>query len=116
MDITTDGLGFMLIVGLLTWLPFVYSLQARYLVFNQLELGPSVTALIFLVNLSGYYIFRVANGEKDQFRKGQNPKSKCSSYFCLACITEPFARLEVFGHEKRFQITYRRVVGLVTSS
>jgi delta14-sterol reductase len=79
MDITTDGLGFMLIVGLLTWLPFVYSLQARYLVFNQLELGPKMTVLIIIVNLLGYYIFRAANGEKDQFRKGQNPNSKYSS-------------------------------------
>ncbi len=34
MDITTDGFGFMLSVGDLTWVPFVYSLQARYLAFT----------------------------------------------------------------------------------
>lgn len=29
MDITTDGFGFMLCFGDLSWVPFVYSLQAR---------------------------------------------------------------------------------------
>lgn len=32
MDITTDGFGFMLAFGDLAWVPFTYSLQARYLV------------------------------------------------------------------------------------
>ncbi|KAI8986073.1 ERG4/ERG24 ergosterol biosynthesis protein [Trametes punicea] len=75
MDITSDGFGFMLSVGDLAWVPFVYSLQARYLVWNQIELGPFYTALIFAVNLVGYYIFRAANGEKNDFRNGRNPKN-----------------------------------------
>ncbi|KIM78549.1 hypothetical protein PILCRDRAFT_824465 [Piloderma croceum F 1598] len=75
MDITTDGFGFMLSVGDLAWVPFVYSLQARYLVFKPVELGPIWTAAVFLVNLSGYYIFRGANGEKNDFRNGRNPKN-----------------------------------------
>ena len=29
MDITTDGFGYMLAFGDLTWVPFTYSLQAR---------------------------------------------------------------------------------------
>ena len=32
MDITTDGFGFMLAFGDLAWVPFTYTLQARYLV------------------------------------------------------------------------------------
>ncbi len=32
MDITTDGFGYMLCFGDLAWVPFIYSLQARYLV------------------------------------------------------------------------------------
>ena len=76
MDITSDGFGFMLAVGDLAWVPFIYSLQARYLVFNQIELGPIKTALIVAVNLLGYYIFRDANGEKNDFRNGRNPKSR----------------------------------------
>jgi hypothetical protein len=31
MDITSDGFGFMLAFGDLAWVPFTYSLQARYL-------------------------------------------------------------------------------------
>ncbi|CAK5269380.1 unnamed protein product, partial [Mycena citricolor] len=75
MDITSDGFGFMLSVGDLAWVPFVYSLQARYLVFNPIVLGPWLTAAIFLVNGLGYYIFRAANGEKNDFRNGKNPKN-----------------------------------------
>ncbi len=78
MDITTDGFGFMLAVGDLCWVPLVYSLQARYLVFNQVELGPVWTAAIVVVNFLGYYIFRAANGEKDNIRNGRNPKSSQS--------------------------------------
>ena len=80
MDITTDGFGFMLAVGDLAWVPFVYSLQARYLVFNQIELGPVKTAAIIFVNLAGYYIFRSANGEKNDFRNGRNTKSTLSVF------------------------------------
>lgn len=76
MDIITDGFGFMLAVGDLTWVPFVYSLQARYLVFKQIELGPVGTAGVLGLNLLGYYIFRNANGEKNDFRNGRNPKSE----------------------------------------
>lgn len=76
MDITSDGFGFMLAVGDLTYVPFVYTLQARYLVFSPVELGPIWTVAIILVNLLGYYIFRDANGEKNDFRNGKNPKSE----------------------------------------
>ena len=31
MDITTDGFGFMLVFGDLVWVPFTYTMQARYL-------------------------------------------------------------------------------------
>ncbi|KAJ7139465.1 ERG4/ERG24 ergosterol biosynthesis protein [Mycena epipterygia] len=75
MDITTDGFGFMLSVGDLTWVPFVYSLQARYLVFHPIELGPMWTAAVLLLNLAGLHIFRAANTEKNDFRRGANPKN-----------------------------------------
>lgn len=79
MDITTDGFGFMLSIGDLAWVPFVYSLQARYLVFNQVELGTFLTVLVFALHSVGYYIFRSANGEKNDFRNGRNPKSTFST-------------------------------------
>ncbi|EGN94675.1 hypothetical protein SERLA73DRAFT_187724 [Serpula lacrymans var. lacrymans S7.3] len=90
MDITTDGFGFMLSVGDLTWVPFVYSLQARFLVFRPVELGSGLyqyfdnesqiprylgVLSILFVNALGYWIFREANGEKNDFRNGKNPKN-----------------------------------------
>jgi delta14-sterol reductase len=77
MDITTDGFGYMLAAGDLFWVPFTYSLQARYLAFRPVELGPIRTAAVLAVNLLGYYIFRDSNGEKNDFRNGKNPKSTC---------------------------------------
>ena len=76
MDITTDGFGFMLAVGDLSWVPFTYSLQARYLAFEHVELGRVGTAIVVVVALTGYWIFRSANGEKNDFRNGRNPKSR----------------------------------------
>jgi hypothetical protein len=39
MDITTDGFGFMLCFGDLSWVPFVYSLQARYVLVGVFRVG-----------------------------------------------------------------------------
>ena len=75
MDITTDGFGYMLSVGDLVWVPFVYSLQARYLAWNPIELGGLWTSAIFVLHGLGYHIFRSANGEKSEFRNGRNPKN-----------------------------------------
>ncbi|EIW65735.1 hypothetical protein TREMEDRAFT_41207 [Tremella mesenterica DSM 1558] len=75
MDITTDGFGFMLAFGDLTWVPFTYGLQARYLAFTPVHLGWARSAGIIALEVIGQYIFRVANNEKDQFRKGKNPKN-----------------------------------------
>ncbi|KAJ7104055.1 ERG4/ERG24 ergosterol biosynthesis protein [Mycena belliarum] len=75
MDITTDGFGFMLSVGDLAWVPFVYCLQARFLVFSPIVMGPLFAAAVVAVNMTGYYIFRTANAEKNDFRNGKNPKN-----------------------------------------
>ena len=68
IDITTDGFGFMLAFGDLVWLPFIYSLQARYLAVYPLHLGLSGIALVLAPQAVGYYIFRSANNEKNRFR------------------------------------------------
>ncbi|KAL7421779.1 erg24, C-14 sterol reductase [Cryptotrichosporon argae] len=75
MDITTDGFGFMLSFGDLTWVPFTYGLQARYLAFNPVHLGATASAVITAIELAGLYIFRVSNNEKGAFRNGRNPKN-----------------------------------------
>jgi len=72
MDITTDGFGFMLAFGDLTWVPMTYSLQARYLVDYPTHLSWWVVALIISLKCLGMYIFRASNGQKDTFRR--NPE------------------------------------------
>lgn len=72
MDITTDGFGFMLAFGDLVWLPFIYSLQARYLAVYPVHLGLTGILGVLVVQGFGYYIFRGANNEKNRFRT--NPK------------------------------------------
>ncbi|SCZ95265.1 BZ3500_MvSof-1268-A1-R1_Chr11-2g03393 [Microbotryum saponariae] len=79
MDITTDGFGFMLSVGDLLWVPFTYSTSARYLALHPNDLGPVKTVLIIALQFLGYWIFRSSNSEKNEFRKGNNPKSECTS-------------------------------------
>ena len=79
MDVVSDGFGFMLSFGDLAWVPFLYSLQARYLAFHHYELDtPSLVAVVGL-QVIGYWIFRASNGEKNDFRNGKNPKSKLSA-------------------------------------
>lgn len=72
MDITTDGFGFMLAFGDLAWLPFIYSLQARYLSVYPVHLGLWGIAGILAVQALGYSIFRGANNEKNRFRTNPN--------------------------------------------
>uniref|UniRef100_A0A7R9WMQ5 Delta(14)-sterol reductase n=1 Tax=Craspedostauros australis TaxID=1486917 RepID=A0A7R9WMQ5_9STRA len=75
MDITTDGFGFMLAFGDMAWLPFTYSLQARYLVKHDPHLSATALAGILLLHVLGYCIFRGANGQKDAFRRDPNGPS-----------------------------------------
>ncbi len=72
MDITTDGFGFMLTFGDLVWLPFTYSLQARYLAVHPVSLGFWGCLGVVAVQGLGYYIFRAANNEKNRFRTNPN--------------------------------------------
>lgn len=72
MDIVTDGFGHMLCFGDLAWVPFTYSIQAKYLVYHDPHLSYVHLAVIVAVHVLGYSIFRGANGQKDAFRR--NPK------------------------------------------
>lgn len=72
MDITTDGFGFMLCFGDLSWVPFTYALQTKYLCYHPVYLNFFVMVLCSTLVVVGYVIFRGANSEKDRFRS--NPK------------------------------------------
>lgn len=76
MDLTTDGFGFMLAFGDLTWVPFTYSLQARYLTLNPVSLSSSSMAGVVTLFGVGYYIFQGSNSQKSQFRQGKLPQLK----------------------------------------
>jgi delta14-sterol reductase len=78
MDITTDGFGFMLVFGDLVWVPFTYSLQARYLSIYPEDLSFEFLFFCISLNLIGLYIFRNANSEKNAFRS--NPSSEYVSH------------------------------------
>uniref|UniRef100_A0A8C0FY75 Delta(14)-sterol reductase LBR n=1 Tax=Bubo bubo TaxID=30461 RepID=A0A8C0FY75_BUBBB len=78
MDITRDGFGFMLAFGDLVWVPFVYSLQAFYLVDHPIAISWPVAAAITILNGIGYYIFRSANSQKNNFRR--NPADPKLAY------------------------------------
>jgi len=75
MDIINDGFGFMLAFGDICWVPFTYSLQARYLVENDGVQGPLALSLVCALNILGYCIFRGANGQKDAFRRDPSDPS-----------------------------------------
>ncbi|KAM3432781.1 hypothetical protein NHJ13734_006722 [Beauveria thailandica] len=69
MDIITDGLGFMLTFGDIVWVPFIYSMQCRYLAVYPTQLGwPGLVALSSVFAI-GLYIFRASNTQKAVFRK-----------------------------------------------
>ena len=70
-DIRHERFGWALAWGDLVWVPFVYSLQAHYLVDHAHELAaPTATAIVAL-DVVGYVIFRGANLQKHRFR--ENP-------------------------------------------
>lgn len=72
MDITADGFGHMLIFGDLAWVPFTYSVQAKYLVNHDPHLSYLALAAIVAIHILGYTIFRGSNGQKDAFRRNPN--------------------------------------------
>lgn len=78
----------MLSVGDLTWVPFTYCYSARYLSLHPNDLGVYGTLAILAVQFIGYWIFRGANGEKNDFRNGLNPKSEFS-FFKSSSRREP---------------------------
>ena len=69
MDVVHDGFGFMLAFGDLCWVPFTYSLQARFLVDYPTALSLPSAFLIVVLNTLGYCMFRGSNSQKDQFRR-----------------------------------------------
>jgi protein-S-isoprenylcysteine O-methyltransferase Ste14 len=68
-DIKHEKLGWMLLWGCVVWVPFVFSLQAHYLLHNRSSLSVWAAAAIAALGLTGYVIFRGANSQKHRFRE-----------------------------------------------
>ena len=68
-DIRHEPFGFMLGWGSLVWVPFMFSLQALYLVDHPTPLPAPAVVGIVVLNMAGYAIFRGANLQKHKFRK-----------------------------------------------
>jgi len=69
IDICHDHFGFYLAWGDNVWLPWMYTLQAFYLVYNPIQLPWWQFTLVLALGLFGYYIFRGTNDQKNEFRK-----------------------------------------------
>ncbi|KXS19079.1 ERG4/ERG24 ergosterol biosynthesis protein [Gonapodya prolifera JEL478] len=94
IDIIQDGFGYMLTFGDIAWVPFAYSLQVRYLAAHPVHLGPLYATLVLALQLLGMYIFRSANGEKNDFRT--DPKSPRVAHLTYM-ITKTGSRLITSG-------------------
>ena len=77
IDIAHDHFGFYLAWGDLTWLPFMYTIQSYYLVYNPVQLSPLSLVLITSLGMAGYVIFRSVNSQKDNFRNKMKRDGKC---------------------------------------
>ncbi|KAJ2665870.1 erg24, C-14 sterol reductase [Coemansia sp. RSA 1199] len=72
MDIVTDGFGWMLSFGDLTWVPVMYSLQARFLAFHPVHHSSPMAAFIAVLAVASFLVFRLSNSEKNAFRTDPN--------------------------------------------
>ncbi|KAF0468857.1 7-dehydrosterol-delta 7-reductase [Gigaspora margarita] len=69
IDIAHDHFGFYLAWGDTVWLPWMYTVQSHYLVRNTVDLSVPYFLLVLTTGLSGYYIFRAVNHQKDIVRR-----------------------------------------------
>jgi protein-S-isoprenylcysteine O-methyltransferase Ste14 len=67
-DIRHERFGWMLCWGDLVWVPFLYTVQAQYLVLHDPHLSTPFLIGITALNLGGYLVFRRSNLQKHTFR------------------------------------------------
>lgn len=69
LDILYENYGFMLVHAFLVWMPFNFTLQQQYLLVSPSSLPAWGAALLVVMNLAGYVIFRDSNLQKQRFRR-----------------------------------------------
>lgn len=75
IDIAHDHFGFYLAWGDCVWLPWLYTLQAFYLVQNPVKLSDPIAYGVLALGFAGYFVFRSVNAQKNDFRKANG---KCN--------------------------------------
>jgi len=73
-DIISERFGWMLVWGDYVLVPFFYCLPAWWLVYAQDPLPPLAAAVIALLFLFGFWLFRTANQQKHSFKRDPNVK------------------------------------------
>jgi hypothetical protein len=109
MDITTEGFGFMLVFGDLSWVPFTYTLQARYLVDFPVTLSSTQVVLILAIYLAGLYIFRASNTQKDTFRKNPNDPRVASNrppFYPFFFLKKKKASKQASNQERKYEMLF----------
>lgn len=124
IDIHHDHFGWMLAWGDLVWLPYMYTLQGLFLVFNPVELSPSYFTFVLTIGLIGFYIFASSNNQKDRFRTddkapiwGEEPKC-ISCYYYTSDKTRREAKLLLsgwWGEARHFNYTGDLLLSLAYS-
>lgn len=68
IDMCHEHFGWMLAWGDSVWLPYMYTLQGLYLVYNPVQLPNEYALFVFGLGVSGYLLFRSVNNQKERFR------------------------------------------------
>ena len=74
IDIIEENFGFMLWIAFLVWMPFNFTIQQQYVLEAQPDLPAWAAIALLALNVVGYYIFRSANLQKQQFRRDPSRK------------------------------------------
>lgn len=69
IDIHHDHFGWYLSWGDSVWLPYMYTLQGLFLVFQPVQLSLGYALFVLTLGLVGFWIFLSANNQKDHFRR-----------------------------------------------
>ncbi|KAF2069838.1 hypothetical protein CYY_008843 [Polysphondylium violaceum] len=72
-DIIAENWGWMLIWGDYVWITFAFAVQPWFLIYNRVHLSAIQMSVISIIFAIGFYVFRVGNAQKHQFKT--NPKA-----------------------------------------
>lgn len=75
LSISSDGLGFLSVLHSTAWVPFLYTLQVRYLLEHPQTWSLWALGAFLLLNLIGFFIYRGSNWQKHLFLTNPHHRS-----------------------------------------